>query len=87
MPGTGFQDRPREFLVIARIGIADTGREIEVEFEDRDEFVNQIENAYESGRALLWFRNAQGHEFCVPRSHVAFVELVESPDKAVGFSR
>ncbi|MCY4620513.1 MAG: DUF3107 domain-containing protein [bacterium] len=71
----------------ARIGIADTGREIEVEVGSRDEIVRRLEGAYDDGVSLLWFQDAKGRDIGVPLERIAFVELVESPDKAVGFGR
>ena len=71
----------------ARIGIADTGREIEVEVGSRDEIVRRLEDAYSDGVSLLWFRDAKGADIGVPLERIAFIELVESPDKAVGFGR
>jgi hypothetical protein len=73
--------------VRARIGIADTGREIEVEVGSRDEIVRRLEDAYSDGVSLLWFQDAKGGDIGVPLERIAFIELVESPDKAVGFGR
>lgn len=71
----------------ARIGIADTGREIEVEVGSKDEIVTRLEDAYSDGVSLLWFQDAKGGDIGVPLERIAFIELVESPDKAVGFGR
>ena len=71
----------------ARIGIADTGREIEVEVGSRDEIVRRLEGAYNDGVPILWFQDAKGDDIGVPLDRSAFIELVESPDKAVGFGR
>jgi len=73
--------------VRARIGIADAGREIEVEVGDRDEIVTRLEGAYNDGVSILWFQDAKGADIGVPLDRIAFIELVESPDKAVGFGR
>lgn len=71
----------------ARIGIADTGREIEVEVGNKDEIVKRLESAYNDGVSILWFQDTKGDDIGVPLERIAFVELVESPDKAVGFGR
>ena len=71
----------------ARIGIADAGREIEVEVGDRDEIVTRLEGAYNDGVSILWFQDAKGADIGVPLDRIAFIELVESPDKAVGLGR
>lgn len=71
----------------ARIGIADTGREIEVEVGSRDEIVRRLEDAYRDGVPLLWFHDAKDRDIGIPLERIAFVELMESPDKSVGFGR
>ena len=71
----------------ARIGIADTGREIEVEVGSKDEIVRRLEGAYDDGVSILWFKDTKGDDIGVPLERIAFIELVESPDKAVGFGR
>lgn len=71
----------------ARIGIADTGREIEVEVGNKDEIVGRLESAYHDGVSILWFQDTKGDDVGVPLERIAFIELVESPDKAVGFGR
>jgi len=73
--------------VRARIGIADTGREIEVEVGNKDEIVRRLESAYNDGVSILWFLDTKGDDVGVPLERIAFIELVESPDKAVGFGR
>ena len=70
----------------ARIGIADTGREIEVEIEGRDEIVELIDDAYRKGVPVLWFTNTIGQDIGVPLRRVAFIELVADPDQTVGFA-
>ncbi len=71
----------------ARIGIADTGREIEVEVEDLKELIKRLETAHRKGTAMLWFRNAKGRDIGIPLMRVAFVEMIDDPDQAVGFAR
>ncbi len=71
----------------ARIGIADAGREIEVEVAGRDEVVESLESAYREGVPILWFKNAKGRDIGVPLDRIAFVELVDDRDQAVGFGR
>jgi len=73
--------------VRARIGIADAGREIEVEVAGRDEVVERLESAYREGVPILWFKNEKGHDIGVPLGRIAFIELVDDRDQAVGFGR
>ena len=69
----------------ARIGIAEAGREFEVEVGNRDEIVKKLEDAFSDGVAVLWFQDAKGRDIGFPLDRIAFVELVESPEKSVGF--
>ena len=71
----------------ARIGIADTGREIEVDVEGRDQIVESLEAAYRDRTPMLWFKNAKGRDIGVPLARLAFVELMDDSDQRVGFSR
>ena len=71
----------------ARIGIADAAREIEVEVAGRDEVVERLESAYREGLPILWFKNEKGRDIGVPLSRIAFVELVDDRDQAIGFGR
>ncbi len=69
----------------ARIGIADTGHEIEVVGE-RDELVDRIEQAFADRISLLWFRDSKGREVAIPRERIAFIQLEDSPETRVGFA-
>ena len=71
----------------ARIGIADTGREIEVEVESRDAVAARLEAAYRESVPILWFENAEGRDVGVPLERIAFIELIDDPNRAVGFAR
>ena len=59
-----------------RIGIADTGREVEVEVEDRADIVGRLEEAFSKGGAILWFNDVKGNEVGIPTGRIAYVELV-----------
>lgn len=71
----------------ARIGIADTAREIEVDVDGRGELIELLEAAYRDRTPMLWFKNAKGRDIGVPLGRVAYIELIENTDQAVGFSR
>ncbi len=60
--------------MIARIGIADTGRDVEVEVDSRDTFVDQVESAYANGNELLWFTDTNGNEVGIPTSKIAYID-------------
>lgn len=71
----------------ARIGIADTSREVEVEVEDQSELAKRLETAYRKGVPILWFRNTKGRDIGIPIGRVAFVEMLDESDQSVGFAR
>lgn len=71
----------------ARIGIADTGREIEVEIKDRDELAKRLETAYRKNTPILWFRDSRDRDIGIPLARVAFIEITEDSDQSVGFAR
>ncbi len=70
----------------ARIGIADAGREVEVEVEDRSEFMERIDKAHRKGEPMLWFTDLKGNDFGLPLQRIAYIELVDEQDRSVGFS-
>ena len=72
--------------VKARIGIADTGREVEVEVEDRTGFMERLEQAHRQNEPILWFTDVNGADLGVPLRRIAYIELVDEPDRSVGFS-
>lgn len=71
----------------ARIGIADTGHEVEVEVEDQSDLAKRLETAYRKGVPILWFRNTKGRDIGIPIGRVAFIEMIDEPDQSVGFAR
>lgn len=70
----------------ARIGIADAGREVEVEVENRSEFMERVDKAHRKGDSMLWFTDVKGNDLGVPIQRIAYIELVDEQDRAVGFS-
>ena len=71
----------------ARIGIADTSREIEVEVAGREELMELLEGSYRDGAPIIWFKTANGADIAVPVGRLAFIELIDSPSQSVGFGR
>ena len=71
--------------VKVRIGIADTGREVEVEVDSRHDVVNQIEEAFAGAAHVLWFSDLKGGEVGIPIARIAFVELESESNHSVGF--
>lgn len=73
-------------IVKARIGIADTGREVEVEVEDRTGFMERLEQAHRQDEPILWFTDLKGADLGVPLRRIAYIEMVDERDRSVGFS-
>lgn len=72
-----------------RIGVTHTAKEIDVELAsdaDRAELRAAIETAVAGGEGVLWLKDRQGREVCVPSAKIAYVEL-GSPDteRRIGF--
>lgn len=68
-----------------RIGIADTGRDIEIQVESRDEIVDRIEKAYRDDAYILWFNDTKGNEVGIPLARIAYLELSDDAEPSVGF--
>lgn len=71
----------------ARIGIADTSREIEVEVPGREELMELLEGSCRDGAPFIWFKTAKGADIAIPVGRLAFVELLDSPSQSIGFGR
>ena len=68
-----------------RIGIADTGREVEIAATSRDEVVDQINKAYADEAHILWFTDVKGDEIGIPLARIAYIELAAEVGPSVGF--
>ena len=73
--------------MIARIGIADTSRELEITIESRDAFVQQVESAYADGQAMIWVSEVKGSEVGIPVARIGYIEIAGDAGQSVGFSR
>ena len=71
--------------MIARIGIADTGRDVEVAIDSKDEFVSRVEAAYEAGQQILWMKDTKGKDVGVPLTKIAYIEISGEEESSVGF--
>lgn len=68
-----------------RIGVADTGKVIEIDVEDEKDFRKEIARAIEDN-SMAWFTDTKGRTVGVPGKSVAFVEIDDSGvDGRVGF--
>jgi len=75
--------------VDVRIGITQTGKELEVELGDdvgHDVMVGQIETALSKSDGVLWLTDRKGRRYGVPVEKVAYVEIGPvSEARRVGF--
>ncbi|HWT34108.1 MAG TPA: DUF3107 domain-containing protein [Microbacterium sp.] len=69
-----------------RIGIANTGRELNFETNDSADAVREaVANALESGVAHVTFADTKGNSYIVPTAGLAYVELGTEDVRRVGF--
>lgn len=69
-----------------RIGIANTGRELNLETnESADAVKKAVAAALDSGATHVTFVDAKGGSYIVPTASLAFVELGSEESRRVGF--
>jgi hypothetical protein len=69
-----------------RIGIADTGKVVEIEVDDVAAFQSEVERAIADG-GLAWFIDIKGRTVGVPAQSVSFVEIEAAEGgPSVGFA-
>ena len=69
-----------------RIGVADTDRVVELDIEDHDAFVTEIEEAFATGKLMLWITDVKGRRLGLPLGRIGFVEVETAGERSVGFS-
>ena len=67
-----------------RIGLADTGTDVEAEIEDVDEFVKELENALDSGASLLWVEHPERGRYAISVPKIAYVHIEGESTRTVG---
>ena len=76
-----------DFLLV-KVGVADTNRVIELEAESAESIKTVLEEAYSTGKSILWFEDTKSRLIGVPLEKVAYVEIdQESDSRQVGFAR
>lgn len=71
----------------ARIGVADSGKVIEIEVDDPDGFRSDVEAAFASEQEVSWFTDVKQHLVGVPVKRIAYVEIdPEESERKVGFA-
>lgn len=67
-----------------RIGLADTGTDIDIEVEDVDAFVKELEAAIESSAALMWVEDPERGRFGIAVGKIAYVHVEGEKARSVG---
>jgi hypothetical protein len=71
----------------ARIGIADSGKVVEIEVDDGDAFRAEIEKVLSGDQGVYWFTDLKRRSVGVPVARIAYVEIdPEDATRQVGFS-
>jgi hypothetical protein len=69
-----------------RIGIVNTGRELNFETDQAADAVRTtVTSALESGATHITFTDDKGNAYIVPTAHLAYVELGTEDVRRVGF--
>ena len=67
-----------------RIGLADTGTDVDVDLADVDAFVKELEAAIESGKALLWVQDPERGRYGIAVDKIAYVHVEGEKTRSVG---
>ncbi len=67
-----------------RIGLADTGTDVDIDIEDVDKFVKQLEKAIESDASLLWVEDPERGRYAIAVHKIAFVHIEAESTRSVG---
>ena len=69
-----------------RIGIANTGRELNFESAETAESVRtSVTSALDAGAASVTFTDVKGNAYVVPTAGIAFVEIGTEESRRIGF--
>lgn len=68
-----------------RIGISDSPREIELELEDVDGFIEAAEKAIEAGSQILWVTDTEDHRVGIPARSIAVIDISPDARRSAGF--
>jgi hypothetical protein len=74
--------------LLVKVGVAETNRVIELETESADAIKTVMEEAYSSGKSILWFEDTKSRLVGIPLEKVAYIEIDQASDsRQVGFAR
>lgn len=68
-----------------KIGVAESNRVVEIEVDDASAFEKTMEDAYDSGKGLIWFEDTKRRRVGIPKERIAFIEIDTDQDRVVGF--
>lgn len=69
-----------------RIGIADTGKVVELDVDDPAAFERSMDEAFAGDKAMLWFEDSKKRRVGIPRNRIGFVEIEQEGARVpVGF--
>jgi len=67
-----------------RIGLADTGTDIDINIEDVDAFVQELEAAIESSASLMWVEDPERGRYGIAVNKIAYVHVEGESSRSVG---
>lgn len=67
-----------------RIGLADTGTDIDINIEDVDAFVKELEAAIESSASLIWVEDPERGRYGIAVNKIAYVHIEAETSRSVG---
>jgi hypothetical protein len=67
-----------------RIGLADTGTDIDIDIEDVDAFVKELEAAIESSASLMWVEDPERGRYGIAVNKIAYVHVEGESSRSVG---
>lgn len=69
-----------------RIGVSDSPREIELDIDDMDPFVEEAEAALSGKTDVLWVTDTEGHKVGIPSGKIGFIDIAPEGRRSAGFS-
>ncbi|MBT8166394.1 MAG: DUF3107 family protein [Acidimicrobiia bacterium] len=67
-----------------RIGLADTGTDVDVDIEDADAFVTELQEAIDSDKSLIWVEDPERGRYAIAVGKIAYVHIEGEQTRSVG---
>ena len=68
-----------------KIGLTQSGRELEVEVADSEVFIREFEAMLSNGKKLWWVTDPHGNRHGLVVDRIAYVEVAPERDRSIGF--